>query len=300
LLTDIGRNKVFMDLNEVSVITSRFSALNELYSNYSSMESKKLESEDEFDESVSNEKLIVRELTSNLGLTRDGNLKYQPGAITTLKHRLEQGGKPLTFFADFFNKLVRINLEIKASLNDIGELVAFAERDQKDHSRDGHKKKFPSNEPSKGGKSDNQSGQGGRNPAPERSECYKCGWTHVVNKCPYANALHRNKENVPFRESKVSKALKERYGYDFLQKQEHPSMTRTEKLQSKGTGKLGILSLSTYHSNLPVINGNLLLQGGKSKSVRMLLDSSGASANFISPSVVEWIVSNNSDRFHVN
>jgi hypothetical protein len=55
--------------------------------------------------------------------------------------------------------------------------------------------------------------------------------THVVNKCPYANAPHRNRENVPFKESRVGKELLERYGYDLLQKEARPSLTRAEKLQ---------------------------------------------------------------------
>jgi hypothetical protein len=155
--------------------------------------------------------IVSTELTAHLGLKRDGSLKYQPAAITAVKHRLEQGGNPLNF-PDFFNKLIKINLKVKDNLNDIRQLVILAENDHKDHPRDGNGKKFPSKDTSKGGgKSDFRSGQKGEKPTPEKSECYMCGWTHVMNKCPYANALHRNRENVPFKESRVGNELLERY-----------------------------------------------------------------------------------------
>jgi hypothetical protein len=84
---------IIINLNDVAVITSRFSVLNELYHSYVELEAT---SEDGSEEMLqANEKLIVKELTAHLGLKRDGSLRYQPAAITAVKHRLKQGGKPL-------------------------------------------------------------------------------------------------------------------------------------------------------------------------------------------------------------
>ncbi|MFY7729182.1 MAG: hypothetical protein ACOVRN_06680, partial [Flavobacterium sp.] len=91
LLQEIMKKKVVVDVTDVTAATARYGLFEELYRVYREKELADNANSD-LTRTVSNEKLIVKELTNNLTIKRTS--KIQGGALNSLKYKLEQGAKP--------------------------------------------------------------------------------------------------------------------------------------------------------------------------------------------------------------
>jgi hypothetical protein len=306
LLSDLRTNKIVIDLNDATILTARFAVIKELYDNC--LKTAKEENDTTVPSQLNgeSEKLISKELMNHLVMRRDSGWLFQQTAITTLKNKLEQDGKPSTF-SEFFTKLFRLNFMIQTMFSEMSQFVimgdnksSFRETNKGSESSTGQEEigkpaggtnqqganKQKSKDKKPGGvKSFSNAGKGKDGSNQEKITCQMCGWNHYRGDCRYAKADHRNKENCAFKDSTVGKNLLKNYGYDFLQASANP----------KYRGKCNVicgLHISNIHINpLPIITCTLTVQE-LNRPLRVLLDS-GASASFISIDIANYLISNN-------